>query len=96
MIREMLAQSALLGIGGGTLGVLLAPVVARGLISYLPENIDLSGAIEPRVMLFTLAIAVGTALLGMMLFGEPRDLARILCILLIIGGIVGLKFTTAT
>jgi quaternary ammonium compound-resistance protein SugE len=38
--------------------------------------------------------AVGTAILGMMLFGEPRDLARILCILLIIAGILGLKFTT--
>jgi quaternary ammonium compound-resistance protein SugE len=39
--------------------------------------------------------AVGTALLGMVIFGEPRDLARILCILLIIAGILGLKFTTA-
>ena len=40
--------------------------------------------------------AVGTAILGMALFGEPRDLARILCIVLIVAGIVGLKFTTAT
>jgi quaternary ammonium compound-resistance protein SugE len=40
--------------------------------------------------------AVGTAILGMVLFGEPRDMARILCILLIIGGILGLKFTTTT
>jgi predicted permease len=63
VIREMLAQSALLGVGGGALGVLLAPLVARGLISYLPENIELSGAIDSRVMLFTLAIAVGTTVL---------------------------------
>jgi quaternary ammonium compound-resistance protein SugE len=40
--------------------------------------------------------AVGTAILGMMIFGEPRDLARVLCILLIVAGIVGLKFTTAS
>ena len=39
--------------------------------------------------------AVGTAILGMVFFGEPRDVARILCILLIIAGIVGLKFTTS-
>ena len=39
--------------------------------------------------------AVGTAILGMVIFGEPRDLARILCILLIVAGILGLKFTTA-
>jgi quaternary ammonium compound-resistance protein SugE len=39
--------------------------------------------------------AVGTAILGMILFNEPRDLARILCILLIVAGILGLKFTTS-
>ena len=38
--------------------------------------------------------AVGTAILGIVLFGEPRDLPRILCIVLIVAGIVGLKFTT--
>jgi quaternary ammonium compound-resistance protein SugE len=38
--------------------------------------------------------AVGTAILGMVFLGEPRDVARILCILLIVAGIVGLKFTT--
>jgi quaternary ammonium compound-resistance protein SugE len=35
--------------------------------------------------------AVGTALLGMALFGEPRTAARFVCIGLIIAGIVGLK-----
>ena len=39
--------------------------------------------------------AVGTAILGMALFGEPRDVARIVCILLIVAGILGLKFTSA-
>lgn len=38
--------------------------------------------------------AVGTAILGMALLGEPRDLARVLCILLIVAGIVGLKVVT--
>ncbi len=40
--------------------------------------------------------AVGTAILGMVLFQEPRDLARILCIVLIVTGIIGLKFTTTS
>jgi quaternary ammonium compound-resistance protein SugE len=35
--------------------------------------------------------AIGTALLGMALFQEPRDLPRLLCILLIIAGIAGLQ-----
>ncbi len=38
--------------------------------------------------------AVGTAILGMALFNEPRDTARIVCIVLIVCGIAGLKFTT--
>lgn len=35
--------------------------------------------------------AAGTAILGMLLFNESTDVLRILCILLIISGIVGLK-----
>lgn len=38
---------------------------------------------------------VGAAILGMVLFDEPRDILRILCILLIVGGIAGLKLTSA-
>jgi quaternary ammonium compound-resistance protein SugE len=35
--------------------------------------------------------AVGTALLGMVLFDEPRTGPRLACIVLIVAGIVGLK-----
>ena len=35
--------------------------------------------------------AVGTAVLGMILFGESREWLRLVCILLIVTGIVGLK-----
>ena len=38
---------------------------------------------------------VGAAILGMFLFNEPREFSRILCILLIIAGIAGLKLTAA-
>jgi quaternary ammonium compound-resistance protein SugE len=38
--------------------------------------------------------AVGTAVLGILLFGEPRGAARLLCVLLIVAGIVGLKLTS--
>lgn len=37
---------------------------------------------------------VGTAILGIFLFGESRDLIRILCIVLIVAGILGLKFAS--
>jgi quaternary ammonium compound-resistance protein SugE len=35
--------------------------------------------------------AAGVAVLGIALFGESRDVARLLCILLIVAGVVGLK-----
>ena len=37
---------------------------------------------------------VGTAILGIALFKEPADAWRIACIILIISGILGLKFAT--
>ena len=38
--------------------------------------------------------AVGTVILGMAFFGEPRDWARVFCLMLIVGGIVGLKIVS--
>ena len=39
--------------------------------------------------------AVGTAALGILLFGESASPARIICIGLILAGLVGLKLTSA-
>lgn len=38
--------------------------------------------------------AAGTAIIGMIYLGEPREALRVLCIVLIIAGVVGLKFAT--
>ena len=38
--------------------------------------------------------AVGTAILGIVLFGESADFMRIACLGLIVTGIIGLKFAT--
>ena len=35
--------------------------------------------------------AAGTAILGIVFLDEPRDLIRIICILMIVAGVVGLK-----
>ncbi|MGV3663064.1 MAG: quaternary ammonium compound efflux SMR transporter SugE [Prosthecobacter sp.] len=40
--------------------------------------------------------AVGTALIGIFVFGEPRTAARLACIVLIVAGIIGLKLTGST
>ena len=36
--------------------------------------------------------AAGVAIVGMVFLGEPRDVLRVLCVCLIVGGVIGLKF----
>jgi quaternary ammonium compound-resistance protein SugE len=38
--------------------------------------------------------ALGTVMVGMAVFGESRDIARVMCLFLIVGGILGLKLVT--
>ena len=40
--------------------------------------------------------AAGTALVGMLFLGEPRDFARLAYLFLIVAGVVGLKLFTRT
>ena len=39
--------------------------------------------------------AVGTVLVGIILFDEPKEIVRLLCIMLVVVGIVGLKLTSS-
>jgi quaternary ammonium compound-resistance protein SugE len=39
--------------------------------------------------------AAGTAIFGMVFLGESREVARVLCLVLIVGGVIGLKMTAA-
>lgn len=39
--------------------------------------------------------AAGTAIIGIMFFGESRQVLRILCIVLIVAGVVGLRLASA-
>jgi quaternary ammonium compound-resistance protein SugE len=38
--------------------------------------------------------AAGTALIGMLFLGEPRDVLRVLCLVAIVGGVAGLKLAS--
>ena len=40
--------------------------------------------------------AVGTVLVGILFLGEPRDLARLFCLALIVAGIIGLKASSGS
>ncbi len=40
--------------------------------------------------------AIGTAIYGMLMLGEDRSLLRVMCFLLILAGIVGLKLLSSS
>jgi quaternary ammonium compound-resistance protein SugE len=62
-------------------------VVSVGLLGLALERLPLGTAYAVWTGIGT----VGTALLGMALFGEPADALRLACIGLIVAGILGLK-----
>lgn len=74
---------SVLTIGGGLLSFFLLAQAARTL------------PIGTAYAVWTGIGAVGTAVLGMILFDEPRDLARLACIGLVVAGIVGLRLVSA-
>jgi predicted permease len=63
LVRELAVQTGLLAAAGATLGLLIAPVVASALLTFLPETVTLSAAVNPRVFLFALAITLVTGAL---------------------------------
>lgn len=71
----------------GTIIAMIASVVLLGLaLKALP--------LGTAYAVWTGIGAVGTAILGIYLFNEPRDALRLACIALIVAGIVGLKLVT--
>jgi quaternary ammonium compound-resistance protein SugE len=70
--------------------------VAGGLASFgLLAQAAKSLPIGTAYAVWTGIGAVGAALLGMLLFDEPRDWLRLACILLIVMGIAGLRLTSS-
>ena len=71
-------------------------IVAMG-VSFLFLSYSLKGIpIGTAYAVWTGIGAVGVAIMGMVLFGESRDAFRLLCILVIVGGIAGLKYASGT
>lgn len=73
------------------LAVTAASMVASVALLYLAmKNLPLGTSYA----VWTGIGVVGTVLVGIVLLGEPIDAVRLLCIGLIVGGILGLKFVT--
>ncbi|HEY3935789.1 MAG TPA: ABC transporter permease [Bryobacteraceae bacterium] len=66
ILIEQLIESGLLAAAGCLAGLLLAPLVGSAILSFLPQGLDgvaLTASLDPRVLLFALAITALTTLL---------------------------------
>ena len=75
-------------------GASVFTVVAMGVSLYLLALALRTISIGTGYAVWTGIGTVGAAILGIFLFNESREISRILCILLIVAGIIGLKLTS--
>ncbi len=73
-----------------SLGTALGMVVSLGLLGVAMKSLPVGTAYAIWVGVG----AVGTAILGIVLFHEPANAARLLSLALILAGIIGLKLAT--
>ncbi len=73
-----------------TVGTVLAMVLSIWLLGIAMKSLPVGTAYSVWVGVG----AVGTVILGIVLFGEPANAARVISVALIIAGIIGLKLAT--
>ncbi len=73
-----------------TVGTVLAMVLSIWLLGIAMKSLPVGTAYSVWVGVG----AVGTVILGIILFGEPANAARVISVALIIAGIIGLKLAT--
>jgi quaternary ammonium compound-resistance protein SugE len=74
-----------------TLGTVAAMLVSLGLLGIAMKSLPVGTAYAVWVGVG----AVGTVILGIVLFGEPANPARLISVGLIIAGIIGLKLASS-
>jgi quaternary ammonium compound-resistance protein SugE len=73
-----------------TLATVASMVASMGMLGIAVNSLPVGTAYAVWTGIGT----IGTALLGLVLFGEPATAARLACIAMIAAGIVGLKIVT--
>jgi predicted permease len=65
LVRQLLAEAAILALAGGLLGLLVARWTLDAILSIVPDRIarSVEVGLDPRVMLFAAGLAVGTGLM---------------------------------
>ncbi len=75
---------------GPSIITVIVMLLSFGLLSLAMRKLPLGTAYA----VWTGIGAVGTVIYGMARLNEPRDIPRIFCVMLIVGGIIGLKAMT--
>ena len=73
-----------------TVGTVTAMIVSMWLLGIAMKSLPVGTAYSVWVGVG----AVGTVILGIVLFGEPANPARLISVMLIVAGIIGLKLAT--
>jgi quaternary ammonium compound-resistance protein SugE len=73
-----------------TVGTVLAMIVSLGLLGLAMKSLPVGTSYAVWVGVG----AVGTAILGIVLLGEPANAGRLISLALIVAGIVGLKLSS--
>ncbi len=73
-----------------SVGTVLAMGISMLCMSFALREIPMGTA----YVVWTGIGAVGTVILGIVLFGEPKNAIRLMCIGLVIAGVAGLKLTS--
>ena len=74
-----------------TLGTVGAMVISVGLLGVAMRELPVGTAYA----VWTGIGAVSTVILGIVLFGDPANAPRLVCVGLVVAGILGLKLTSA-
>lgn len=73
-----------------TVGTVLAMMISLGLLGIAMKSLPVGTAYAVWVGVG----AIGTAILGIVLLGEPANAGRLLSLALIVAGVIGLKLST--
>ena len=73
-----------------TVGTVLAMIISLLLLGVAMKSLPVGTAYAIWVGVG----AVGTVILGIVLFGEPANAARLISVALIVAGVIGLKFAS--
>ncbi len=74
-----------------TLGTAVALIVSVVLLGFASKSLPIGTAYA----VWTGIGAAGTVVCGIVFFGEPAALSRLICVGLIVAGVIGLKVTAA-